>query len=48
MTNSKDDLAIPDSQILDIGDAQDKVIHTKDFEQAGIMEFFRQLFERGG
>lgn len=47
MTNLKDDLAIPDSQILDFG-TQDKVIHTNYFEQASTLEFIRQSLEEGG
>ncbi|MGD9170986.1 MAG: hypothetical protein PVI97_13125 [Candidatus Thiodiazotropha sp.] len=46
MTNLKDGLAIPDSQILDF-DTQDKVFHTNYFEQARTLEFIRQSFERG-
>jgi hypothetical protein len=46
MTNLKDGLAIPDSQILDF-DTQDKVFHTNYFEQARTLEFIRESFERG-
>ncbi|MEW8242594.1 MAG: hypothetical protein AB2728_17540 [Candidatus Thiodiazotropha sp.] len=47
MTNLKDNLDIPDTQILDY-DTQDKVIHTNYFEQAETLKFIRQSFERGG